>query len=144
MLRVSDPVFSPRSSGLNELIEQIDVDSVGDIEVMLMYLLGYRVELVEHELGDEDDGAELVPVLYSESGHGVGSPEEYPLNMLYLVRAACSSEELLLCQDDVELTEHTAAQRLAGMNDDELIAALYDALGFLRVFLLAEDDLEIE
>ena len=120
------------------MLSVVDVDEVGDIETLLMFLFARPVQVGEMY----DDGAEAtaLEVVIAGNDESIGSAHEFPLSVMDLARACAETVEVLgaYTRDGFVLEEE--APDVSSMDETELITALQRALGQVRFFNLMDAD----
>ena len=134
---VSDPRFTTVFEDLEELLNLVDIDGVGDLETLLMFLFDRPIGV---DVDWDDDGlASGLHVLVRGNEGDVGSAYHFPMSVLELVGLCASTVQDLgpYTRPDSFRTE---THDVLGMNVDELLTALQQALGKVRIFNMVEDD----
>ena len=120
------------------MLSVVDVDEIGDIETLLMFLFARPVQVGEMY----NDGAEAtaLEVVIAGNDESIGSACEFPLSVMDLARACAETVEVLgaYTRDGFVLEE--AAPDVSSMDETELITALQRALGQVRFFNMMDAD----
>ena len=134
---MTDPRFTTAPDQLAALLDGADLDEVGDIETLLMVLLD-RPMSVEPAWDDETE-AEALDVRIHGNEFVAGFAHDFPLSLVGLARSCAEVAE--------DLGPYTAGTTGGGvrhdvlaMSDGELVAALRDALGMVRLSNLLDDE----
>ena len=129
-----DPRFTTDVEDLDKLLSVVDVDSIDDVETLLMYLL--ERPLTVRESWDNDDDDEQQPAI-EVIVDGLGCICGFPLNMLELARGCAEVAGVGHYEGDPPGA--VDASDVAVLDDEELIAALQKALGKVRLFNMMVD-----
>ncbi|RYC05672.1 hypothetical protein [Nocardioides zhouii] len=134
---MTDPRFTKVCDDLEELLEIVDIDSIEDLDTLVMALLDRPVSVTDGWDDERDVPALDIRVHGSELSIGVLEP--FPMSVLELAR---SSGEL--AQDIGPYAPAGEApihgNDLLTLRDEELVAALQRALGQVRLLNLLDDD----
>lgn len=132
---MTDTRFTTVARHTEELLAVTDIDEVDDLETLLMMLFARPMGLEEVWETDESESSLKVTV------HGeltIGTVLDYPMSVVGLVR------DCVELMDEVgPYTRADAAEappNIAAMGDDELIAALQEALGRVRLYKVIHGD----
>ncbi len=136
-LNMTDPRFTTVFDGVDDLLSVVDVDEVGDIETLLMFLFDRPVGV--EEAWDDDGVATGLDVLVRGNAEDIGSVYEFPMSILELARACAQTADELgpFAQNGTAPGEVPSA---LGMGDAELITALQRALGKVRLLNMMDFD----
>ena len=131
---MSDARFTTVCDDVEHLLAAVDVDDIGDVETLLMFLFNRPVGVAEGS--SLIDGPETIEFAIDGRDDGVCFGLEFPMSVVDLVRS---------CADDVaDLGPYSGdgdEPDVAGMSEAELLSALQLALGQVRIFnLMNEDD----
>ncbi len=134
---MTDPRFTTVFDGADDLLSVVDVDEVGDIETLLMFLFDRPVGV--EEAWDDDGVATGLDVLVRGNAEDIGSVYEFPMSILELARACAQTADEIgpFARNGTAPAE---APSVLGMGDAELITALQQALGKVRLFNMMESD----
>lgn len=133
--RLIDTRFTTKCDDIEDLVKTVDIDDVDDLETLLMFLLGRPVRV--HEAWDDDNDAVALDVRVFGNELVFAMMEQFPLSVTEIARDCAEMAQ--------ELGPYTVdgwtgeSPDLSEFSDDELIPALRDALGKVRVFNLLED-----
>lgn len=134
---MTDPRFTTVVDDVDDLLSVIDVDEVGDIETLFMFLFGRPVG-VQEEWGDDGVAIGLDVLLHGNTGN-IGSVYGFPMSILELAReCAQTADELGPFVQNCGAPADVPS--VLGLGDAELITALQQALGTVRLFNMMEDD----
>lgn len=136
---MTDTRFSTVVDDAESLLEVVDVDEVGDIETLLMFLFARPVHVAE--VGDDDAAAAAaLEVVITGNDEAIGTAYEFPLSVISLARACAETVDELGVFTRDGFAEAEAPPDVSVMSDTELIAALQQALGQVRFFNMMEAD----
>jgi hypothetical protein len=123
---------------LETMLSVVDVDEVGDIETLLMFLFVRPIRV--DEVWDDEGAATALEVIVKGNEESVGSAYEFPMSVMELARSCAHTVEELgaYTQDGFALDE--VATEVGAMGDAELVGALQEALGKVRIFNMMDDD----
>lgn len=133
---MKDSRFTTVFTDAAHLIDGMDIDDIGDLETMLMFLLTRPVTVT---LDEEDGDAGSVQVTVWGETVGYGSITEFPTTVVELALDGARLAVEGGPYDGRASTVQAGADVLR-MSDDDLITALRRALGMVRVFTAHEDD----
>jgi hypothetical protein len=130
---MSDTRFTTVCDDLENLLATVDVDEIGDIETLMMFLFDRPIAVSE---GDSlIGGPEMIEFTIDGRDDGVCFGLEFPMSVVEFVRS---------CADDVsDLGPYAVGgdePDVAGMSEEELVAALQQALGQVRIYNLMNAD----
>ena len=126
-----DPRFTTNVDDLDELLSVVDVDNIDDVETLLMALLERPLTVRESWNDDEQEPAIEVIV------DSLGCISGYPLNVLELARGCAEVAGVGHYEGDPPGA--VDASDVAELDDKQLIAALQEALGRVRLFNMMVD-----
>lgn len=135
---VADSRFTTVADGIVDLLNLVDIDELGDVETLLMLLFGRPVSVGE-AWNDEGISVSLDLVVPSSDGN-IGAIYEFPLSVMALVRSCAETVGNLGPQAHDGGSSSTETPDVLAMTDAELIAALQQALGMVRIFNLMDAD----
>jgi hypothetical protein len=134
---VEDPRFTTVHDGPADLLAGLDVDDVGDVETLLMALLDRPVSVAEAR-NDETD-VDALDVRIHGDEYVAGYLHDFPLSVVELARSGAEVARDL--GPYTKGSDHIAGRHdVLSMGDDDLVAALIDALGQVRLFNMLDDD----
>ena len=126
-----DTRFETVFGDTDDLLGGIDVDEIGDVETLLMFLLARPV--VVNEVWDDEGLTPSLEVIIKGNEGAIGYVHAFPLSIMELARSCAeTADELGPYARDGAATEVTLD--VSAMNDRELITALQQALGKVRLF----------
>jgi len=131
---MTDTRFATVCNELDELIDTVDLDGIGDIETLLIALFARPVG-VDYAWAD---GVALpdLEVTITDNNRGITSIEEFPMSVVQLVRSCADMvADLGPYVVDADTPGEESADVLT-LSDDELTTALQQALGEIRLFKL--------
>ena len=131
---MTDSRFTNVADGIDDLLNLLDIDALDDIETLLMFLF-YRPVGVD-EAWDDEGVVSLEVIVHGNDG-SIGSVYDFPLSVMTLARSCAETVA------DLGPVSHDGAtsaepQDVLEMTDEELISALQQALGKLRIFSLMD------
>ena len=134
---MTDTRFSTVFNSTADLLSGVDIDDVGDIETLLMFLFARPMGV--DEAWDNDGAASSLDVNVQGNDESIGFAYDFPMSVMELARS---------CADTVDelgpFTRDRFAQEespdVSTMSDAELISALQQALGQVRVFNMMDAD----
>jgi hypothetical protein len=133
---VTDTRFSTLVDDAGTLLDVVDVDEVGDIETLLMFLFARPVRV--DEVWDDEADAAALEVVIAGNDESIGTAYEFPLSMMGLARACAETAEELSVYSRDGFAPDEAVPAVSAMSDAELITALQQALGQVRFFNMME------
>jgi hypothetical protein len=134
---MTDTRFSTVYDELDQLIDTVDIDGVGDIETLLMFLFARPVG-VNHAW--DDAGAADLEVTLAGNDQSVRTVHEFPMSVLEFVRSCAETvADLGPYVDDAGVPAEEAPD-VRAMSDDDLTTALQRTLGKVRVYNLMYPD----
>lgn len=134
---MTDPRFTTAFATVDGLLSGLDVDEVGDIETLLMFLFDMPVGV--SELLDGEEPATSLEVALFDGSLEIAFVLDLPKSMIEIARLAARSAADLASMNIDEVTGEEPADALA-MDGEELITALQQALGKVRIFNLTFTD----
>jgi hypothetical protein len=135
---MTDPRFTTPGSNLEELLSVVDVDELDDLGTLLTFLFDRPIDV--EGVVDEDDEAVVEMAVWS-GDTGLGVRRWYPMTMVDLARRCAETVNDLGPYSADESFPVEAQRDVYSMGEEELLDALMDALGKVRIFktLTAED-----
>lgn len=133
---MTDTRFETVVEDTDDLLGVVDVDQVGDIETLLMFLFA-RPVIVDEVLDDDGVTASLEVVIQGSSG-ATGSVYAFPLSIIELTRS-CAKTVVELGPYTRDGVAEEEAPDVSAMSDGELITALQQALGKVRLFNMLDE-----
>lgn len=132
---MSDPRFTTDVSDVDELLRIVDIDSLEDVETLLMFLFARPVRVSEGRY--DDDGYSALEVVLRGDDATIGSLLDFPLNVSQLVRWCADIVDDLgpYGADDSRAVD---AFNVIALDEDRRAAALEEALGMVRLFNMTE------
>ncbi|UUW92951.1 hypothetical protein [Pimelobacter simplex] len=127
-----DTRFSTLVDDPEALLDVVDVDDVGDIETLLMFLFARPVRV--DQVWDDQADATALEVVMTSNDEAIGTAYEFPLSVMGLARACAETADDLGVYTRDGFASQTAAPAVSAMSDTELITALQQALGQVRFF----------
>ena len=120
------------------MLNVVDVDEVGDIETLLMFLFARPVQVAE--VWDDEAEATALEVIIAGNDASIGSAYEFPLSVMELARACAETVEVLGAYTSDGSALEEAPANVSSMGEAELITALQQALGQVRLFNMMDAD----
>lgn len=135
---MTDTRFVTVVEDLETMLSVVDVDEVGDIETLLMFLFARPIRV--DEVWDHQDTATALEVVVKGNEESIGSAYEFPMSVMELARSCAHTVEELgaYTRDGFALDE--VAPDVGAMGDTELVGALQEALGKVRIFNMMDGD----
>lgn len=134
---MSDPRFTTDVSDVEALLRIVDIDTLDDVETLLMFLFARPVTVMDTRYVDGDEP--VLEVVVRGDDATVGFIHEFPLSVIDLVRSCAHVvDDLGPYRAGHPQTEDTP--NVLELNDGELITALERALGMVRIFNKMEDE----
>ena len=119
----------------DDLLSGLDVDAIGDVRALLMVLFARPVVL--NEVWDEEGVTPSLEVIIQGNDEAIGSVYAFPLTVLELTRSCAETvDELGPYTRDGVAAEETLD--VSAMSDGELITALQQALGKVRLLRMLD------
>lgn len=134
---MTDTRFTTVFDDLDELLSVVDIDVVGDIETLLMLLLSRPVGV--YVVSNDAGAASSIEVIVQGNDESIGSTYEFPMSVMELARSCADSVDELGPYTRDGFTPGESPD-IAAMSDDELITALQQALGKVRLFNMMDAD----
>ena len=133
---MTDTRFTTVVDDTEELLNVVDIDGVGDVETLLMFLFARPIGV--EEVWNEDRDETSLEVVVQGNDEAIGCTFEFPLNIVDLVRSCAQTV------DDFEPfgaadSQTEGAPNVRALADDELITVLQGALGKVRLFNVVDD-----
>ncbi|KAA1419191.1 hypothetical protein F0U44_12120 [Nocardioides humilatus] len=128
---MTDTRFTTVCDDSEQLLAIVDIEGIGDIETLLMFLFGRPIGVAEGWC--VEGGPESLEVTIDGNVEGVCFGIDFPMSLVQLVRSCAEDVSDLgpFRRDDVSGDEETD---VASLSDDELITALQQSLGKVRIF----------
>lgn len=133
---MKDTRFTTLVDNVDQLLSVVDIDDIGDVETLLMFLLARPVGV--EVVWDQDRHNAALEVVIHENDEAIGSTFDFPLNVIGLARA-CAHTADDLGPYRVDASAVNDASDVAMRDDEQLVAALQSALGKVRLVNLMED-----
>lgn len=122
---------------VDDLLSAVDVDQVDDIETSLIFLFRRPLALVQ--VCGEDGSTVGLEVFIRGSDEGIEYLHALPLSILDLVRGCAEKVAVLgTYAPDGVVTE--ASPHVSALNDSDLVTALREPLGQVRIFNLIDHE----
>ena len=133
---MTDTRFTTVVDDIEELLNVVDIDGVGDVETLLMFLFARPIGV--EEVWNEDRDETSLEVVVQGNDEAIGCTFEFPLSIVDLVRSCAQTvDEFEPFGADDSQTE--GAPNVRALADDELITVLQGALGKVRLFNMMDD-----
>ena len=128
---MTDTRFETVFEDTDDLLGGVDIDEIGDVETLLMFLFARPV--VVEEVWDDEGVTSSLGVIVQGNDEAIGSVYAFPLSIIELTRSCAETvDELGPYTRDGVAAEETLD--VSAMSDGELITALQQALGKVRIF----------
>ena len=132
---MTDIRFETVFEDTDDLLGGVDVDEIGDVETLLMFLFARPV--VVEEVWDDEGVAPSLEVIMQGNDEAIGSVCAFPLSIIELARSCAETvDELGPYTRDGFAAEETPD--VSAMSDGALITALQQALGKVRLFSMLD------
>jgi hypothetical protein len=132
---MTDTRFETIFADADDLLGGVDLDEIGDVETLLMLLFARPVVL--NEVWVDEGVTPSLEFIVQGNDEAIGSVYAFPLSVIELARSCAETVD--------ELGPHTregvAAEEtldVSAMSDGELITALQQALGKVRIFSMLD------
>ena len=142
---MSDTRFWTVCANVDELMDTVDVDEIGDIETLLMFFFARPVS-VDHVWDEDVEVADLefgaIEVTIPGKVQQVVSLQRFPMDVVQLVRWCAETVASLgppVGEDTAPVGE---SPDVLTLSDDDLTTALQEALGKVRLFKMMYPDEE--
>ncbi len=122
---------------LDELISTLNIDGIGDLETLLMFLFSRPVG-VDDAWNEDGEFADL-EITITGNDQQVVSTQKFPMSVVQLVRS-CAETVATLGPYDADTPAESPD--LCTLNDEQLTTAMQQALGKVRVFKMMYPDEE--
>ncbi|CCH78208.1 hypothetical protein BN12_2620023 [Nostocoides japonicum T1-X7] len=131
-----DTRFTTVVEGVDDLLSVVDIEDIGDIETLLMVLFARPLRI--DELWDDEGGPHSLEFIIHGNDATTRSVHEFPLSIIGLARS-CAEMVDEVGPDSRGAAAADATPEVSAMNDDELIGALQQALGEVRLLTMMDD-----
>jgi hypothetical protein len=131
-----DSRFASTVDDLDALLQVVDVDEVGDIETLLMFIFARPIEV--GETLDDVLGPSL-HVIVRGNEESVGFSCDFPMSVIELARSCAQVANELGPFNGDEFVLGNDVPDVLAMSDGELIGALQQSLGMTRMFNMLDD-----
>lgn len=125
-----DTRFETVFEDTEDLLGGVDVDDIGDVETLLMFLFARPV--VVNEVWDDEGVTPSLEVIIQGNDEAIGYVYEFPLSIIELTRSCVETVDELGPYTRDGAAEETLD--VSAMSDGDLIPALQQALGKVRIF----------
>ena len=133
---MTDTRFTTVVDDTEELLNVVDIDGIGDVETLLMFLFARPIGV--EEVWNEDRDETSLEVVVQGNDEAIGCTFEFPLSIVDLVRSCAQTvDDFEPYAADDSQTE--GAPNVRALADDELITVLQGALGKVRLFNMMDD-----
>jgi len=132
---VTDSRFTNVADGIDDLLNLLEVDALDDFETLLMFLFDRPVGVDE---AWDDEGVVSLEVIVPGNDGSIGSVYDFPLSVMTLARSCAETVADLGPVSHDGASTSAEPQDVLAMTDEELISALRQALGKLRIFSLMD------
>jgi hypothetical protein len=134
---VIDTRFTTVFDDPDDLLRVVDIDEIGDIETLLMFLFDRPIGI--DEVWNGEAVAASLEVVLSGSADAIGSVYDFPVSIIELTHACAHMVDDLGPYSRDGFTEEESAD-VSAIGDTELITALQQALGKVRLFKMTDTD----
>lgn len=133
---MTDTRFTTVVDDIETLLNVVDIDGVGDVETLLMFLFARPIGV--EEVWNEDRDETSLEVVVQGNDEAIGCTFEFPLSIVDLVRSCAQTvDDFEPFGADDSQTE--AAPNVRALADHELITVLQGALGKVRLFNMMDE-----
>ena len=132
---VTDRRFSTVLKSTADLLSVVDIDDVGDIETLLMFLFARPVSV--EEVWDDEGAASSLDVIVHGNDESIGSTHDFPMSVADLVRSCAETVDDLGPYTRDQFTQEESPD-VSTMSDAELTTALQQCLGKVRAFKMMD------
>ena len=134
---VTDTRFTTVFDAADDLLRVVDIDEIGDVETLLMYLFDRPIGI--NEVWNGETRAASLEVVLPDGAEAIGSVYDFPMSIIELTRACAQMVDDLGPNSRDVLTREKSGDGSA-LGDAELITALQQALGKVRLFNMTDTD----
>lgn len=133
---MTDSRFTSVFKDMTDLLNGMDIDDIGDLETLLMFLLARPITVAMYE---EEESVDSIQITVWGDTIGYGSINEFPTTVVEL---ALDGARLAVDVGPYDCSTSTvqAGSDVLAMTEDELVTALQRALGMVRIFNANEDE----
>jgi hypothetical protein len=135
---VMDSRFTTVADGIDDMLNLVEIDELGDIETLMMFLFDRPVGL--DQVWDDEGVSVALDVSVPGDDESIGSVYEFPFSVMALVRSCADTVADLGPYTHDGASASSEAQDVLSMSDAELITALQQGLGKVRIFNLMDAD----
>jgi hypothetical protein len=128
---VTDTRFSTVFDSTADLLSGVDIDDVGDIETLLMFLFARPMGV--DEVWDEDGATSSLDVNIQGHDESFAFSHAFPMSVMELARSCAETVNELGPYTQEQFAQEQSTD-VSTMNDDKHISALQEALGKVRLF----------
>ncbi|CAI9413222.1 hypothetical protein [Nocardioides sp. T2.26MG-1] len=133
---MTDTRFTTVVDDTEQLLDVVDIDEIGDVETLLMFLFARPVAV--EEVWDADRDETSLEVVLQGDDEAISSTFDFPLSVIELVRS-CAHTVDDLGPYGVEVLQADDVPNVTALGDDGLITVLQGALGKVRIFNMVGD-----
>lgn len=133
---MTDTRFTMVVDDTEELLNVVDIDGIGDVETLLMFLFARPIGV--EEVWNEDRDETSLEVIVQGNDEAIGCTFEFPLSIVDLVRS-CAQTVNDFEPYGADHSQTEGAPNVRALADDELISVLQGALGKVRLFNMMDD-----
>ena len=132
---MDDPRFTTSCATLEDLLDLVQLDTIDELETFLMFLFRRPVRVRYLQAAEDDEGA--LEVIIPGDDCNIGHKREFPFDLGELVLSAIQDlEDTGPYTSDGE--DVSSSRDLASLTEVELEAAMVDAFGETRIFVLLD------
>lgn len=133
---VTDTRFTTVVDDPEQLLDVVDIDDIGDVETLLMFLFARPVGV--EEVWDTDREETSLEVVLQGNDEAISSTFDFPLSVIELVRSCAHTVDDLGPYGD-QVLQGDDGPDVTVLGDDGLITVLQGALGKVRIFNMIGD-----
>lgn len=134
---VTDTRFTKVFDSPDDLLRVVDIDEIGDVETLLMFLFDRPIGI--NEVWNGEALAASLQVVLPGSAEAIGSVYDFPMSIIELTRACAHMVDDLGPNSRAGFTRKESVD-VSATGDTELITALQQALGKVRLFNMTDAD----
>lgn len=137
--RMGDIRFETTVGDSDELCQVVDIDAIDDIETLLVFIFDRPVAL--RAMPDEEGRTTAFEVIMHGDDELLSAIHNFPLSAVSLVRSCAETADALgpYDPDTTDEEDSAGAPSVLLMSDEELVTALGQALGKVRLFNMLDE-----
>lgn len=130
---MADTRFTTAYDSIDDLLDGVDIDDLGDVQTLLMILLGRPLHVFGW-LGEGDEANDSLQIQIRGNDEDLIVECSHPVSVLEIAR---------ICAETIEMTpgmpdrfDGSETESISTMSDEELLTALQRSLGKVRFYNL--------